>query len=247
MRKFNIILALLMSLHFASFSQKADKAQECLKKIKEYTLQKNSLNLPSGKDYYYLKNKIQISFWEKTEMPDIVENIEMIVGNGQLHYIADDIEMHQDKNDLLLIAHNAKSIIRTYPRSESTNSKEVKEKMQFLDKAFFDMIDKLLIAEYNNQGDNIQLLEMQMNKKAQSVYSVNKVLCHYNTNKNNILKTELFYVEDYQYKKMTIWYYDENYDYKANLKNKVIYYALDKRGKLLSQYQNYEFTNDKDF
>lgn len=244
MKHIIVIYSLLMFLSSLSFSQ-SDKAKECLKKIKEYTVQKNSMDLPADDEYYYLKNKVQISFWEDLDMPDLTENVEIIAGNKQLHYITDDIEMHQDNNDLILIVNKTKSIIRTYPRTDF-NNKGVKEKMQLIDNAFFNMIENMTYEEYLSQDKTIQKLDLKMNKKAQDIYNVKNVICHYDSGKQKLAKVELFYNKNYQYKKMTIWYFDENYDYKASLKNKAIYYALDKKGRLLSKFNDYEFTNDKD-
>lgn len=242
-----LIVILFFTIHSESYFSQSNDAKSLMKKIEEITKKRTIAQLPIDNKIYYFKNKIKIVFSDIENSPDLIQNIEIKISKDQLHYITDDLEMHQDRSDLFLIVHLSKTIMHSVSRFNEMFSKDING-VEILDEMFFKMTKSISLDEYvTKSGQKIQKLVMNMDTTAQYVYHIKKVICHYSPVDNKLLITEAFFNSDYKYKKQTIWYYIENYDYKEKLETRAINYVLDKKGKLLPQYANYEYINDKDY
>lgn len=229
----------LMAIHpYFSFSQ---TGKDCIKEI----IMLNDLS--DHRNDTSINNKcIKVAYSVRVTDQDnetTVSNVKVYKNGAKMHFASEQVTIIQDDKEALMILPQQKLI---FLNSMDKRMADVK-----LSQAFFDIRNTMLDScdvtklDVNTNGNKVAVLKIPKSKFKRDDLHINYITYEYNMESKKIISVKIDYDSEYKMKQMFTVYKEFVVGAEFSF-SQPRFYALDKKGSLLSKFAGWEFIDNRE-
>lgn len=234
--KNKIVLSSLLLVYVVCYSQKNTTCINEVFAIEE----KNSIrNFNEIDKTYRLDYALKTIDWENQI---INSHVRAYKNKDNMHFYSDQGVIYQDEKEIYMVLPIQKIVIvNTSPKD--INHLKVKDDFYEFRKKFLDSAE-VVECKIIPQSPDIKVLELKINNDLGGVLHLKSMIYKYDVKAQKILSIDMFYNDKYKVKEMQITFNEVGLTdkYKFNSARK---YVVDRNGKLLAKYGDYELVDNR--
>lgn len=241
MRKFIMMLVLMCF----TLITKSQGFQYCMNELRSINKAMGELKAPEGNNVYQLTYNQMVSSWDSEVIPNKVQEVEILLGQNQMHYYSQEIVVLQDNFDSFMIVEPKMTIIRNHSVTYEDKSSKVDAFVAFRDS----ILDLCVVRSCNDITiDGKKMKQMKLvpsSEKNQRILKIvsTEIIC--DPQNNWIDNVVINYTESNEIKQTRIKYKKVDYQNKQRLKKTVAELVVNKDNQLLKKYKGYKYFDQR--
>jgi hypothetical protein len=237
MRNTHIITAIAITLCSLGMHSQDNKA--CLKDVIRFEETNNLRNDTAlERKNIFMSYGVKVTNWDNAAT---LSNVKVYKLGDNMHFFSEQANIYRDEKEVVIVMPTQKLLIINSTTKEM-NSYHLNDDFFEMRKAFLDSCD---VVKCEAKGANM-LLSLKVNpKKVAANIKIADMTYEYNVEQKKILSVKINYMKDYKIKQLVMTYKDfsavSTYKF-APLRK----YVMDKHGKLLDRYRDYEVVDNRE-